>query len=71
MEVVVEGEGTEVGAEKDPGPVRAIIYVRPQLDNKRIQDPRVTELGGGKNQKSPAATVKIETGHHRQIEVTE
>ena len=51
--VVVDGEGTEVGAEKDPGPVRGIIYVRPQLDNKRIQDPRVLpNWEGGKTKKA-------------------
>ena len=58
MEVVVEGEGTEVGAEKDPGPVRGIIYVRPQLDNKRIQDPRVLPNWEGEKPKKP--------GSHRQ-----
>ena len=49
--VVVDGGGTGVGAEKNPGPVRGIIYVRPNWMIKGLEIHVYYRTGRGENPK--------------------
>ena len=67
--VVVDDEGTEVGAEKNPGPVRGIIYVRPNWIIKGFEIHVCYRTGRGENPKKSASHSQDREWHHRQIEV--